>query len=149
MFVATVVKLHLFACGTHFSIKRQSCSIREAKLEVDFITDPNRLFRLDEHHVRAAGDHLQQTARLNRDLVLLNHCRHTVDGFRMMELRAFVLGAFYTNDFDTRRGVVAKREIGGVRLGVGRRALIQLSLTLRNFAGDRGKSSQRAETDGG
>ena len=71
MFVITVIKLHLFSCGTHFSIKGQSCSIREAKLKVDFVTEPNWLFRLDEHHVRAAGDHLQQTARLNRDLVCL------------------------------------------------------------------------------
>ncbi|MED5575529.1 MAG: hypothetical protein VX955_15460 [Pseudomonadota bacterium] len=149
MFVATVIKLHLFSCGTHFSIKGQSCSIREAKLKVDFVTEPNWLFRLDEHHVKAAGDHLQQTARLNRDMVLLNHCRHTVYGFRMMELRAFVLGAFYTNDFDTRRGVVANREISGVRLGVGRRASDPTIAHSRNFAGDRGKSSQRAETDGG
>ena len=149
MFVAAVIVLHLFAGGAHFGIECQGCSVREEKLEVNFVTDPNRLFRLDEHHVKAAGDHLQQTARLNRNLVLLSHCRHTVDGFRMMELRAFVLGAFYTNDFDPRRGVVAKREIGGMRLDVGRRASDPTIAHSRDFAGDRGKSSQRAETDGG
>ena len=47
----------------------------------------------------------------------------------MMELRAFVLGAFYTNDFDTRRGVVANREIRRASWRWAAR-LIQLSLTL-------------------
>ena len=51
--------------------------------------------------------------------------------------------------FDLRRGVVAKREIGGVRLDVGRRASDPTIAYPRHFAGNRGKRSKCAEADGG